>query len=448
MAWAEMAARRRGVDNGAEGVAVSRPQKIPKAVGMTSVFVSYARENQEAVKSLALDLGELDYQVWFDNELTGGQTWWDQLLAKIRECDRFAFGLSPESLDSQACKLERTYALNLGKSILPILIADDVPTDLLPTDLAQVHFVDYRAADKRALISLLKAIKRLPLPRPLPSPLPEPPAAPVSYLGSLRERVESAGQLSSQEQAELLLTLKRGLKDAKGKVGALTLLKQMRNRQDLYAWIGEEIDELVASAAVSQTESVVQRAIGEQRGSERELIPKRNSLRPPGRPPRAMRLPLSPPPTSGTIEVRIPEIGDATEAQVTKIIVKPGDLVRLDQALIEVETDKVVLEVPSPCAGTVKEILVRVGDKVATDGSLLVLEKTDWSKALDQHRQAAAQGDRDAQHVLGTTRVLVWRRTMRKRRSGIAWRPRAVTRKRSITSASCMPSGAGRQRTS
>lgn len=236
---------------------------------MTSVFVSYARENQEAVKSLALDLGELDYQVWFDNELTGGQTWWDQLLAKIRECDRFAFGLSPESLDSQACKLERTYALNLGKSILPILIADDVPTDLLPTDLAQVHFVDYRAADKRALISLLKAIKRLPLPRPLPSPLPEPPAAPVSYLGSLRERVESAGQLSSQEQAELLLTLKRGLKDAKGKVGALTLLKQMRNRQDLYAWIGEEIDELVASAAVSQTESVVQRAIGEQRGSER-----------------------------------------------------------------------------------------------------------------------------------------------------------------------------------
>lgn len=256
---------------------------------MTSVFVSYARENQEAVKSLALDLGELDYQVWFDNELTGGQTWWDQLLAKIRECDSFAFGLSPESLDSQACKLERTYALNLGKSILPILIADDVPTDLLPTDLAQVHFVDYRAADKRALISLLKAIKRLPLPRPLPSPRPEPPAAPVSYLGSLRERVESAGQLSSQEQAELLLTLKRGLKDAKGKAGALTLLKQMRNRQDLYAWIGEEIDELVASAAVS----------------------------------------------------------------------------------------------------------------LATDGSLLVLEKTDWSKALDQHRQAAAQGDRDAQHVLG-----------------------------------------------
>src|SRR5262245_4419867 len=120
---------------------------------MRSMFVSYARGDHEAIKSLAQDLTDLDHVVWYDNELTGGQAWWDQVLLKIRECDLFVFGLSPDALESQACKLERSYARSLLKDIVPILIADDVDVNLLPADLAQIHFVDYRRADKRSLIS-------------------------------------------------------------------------------------------------------------------------------------------------------------------------------------------------------------------------------------------------------------------------------------------------------
>ena len=110
---------------------------------MTTVFISYSRERYGEVKSLVEDLGALGHQAWFDHELTGGQAWWDQVLLKIRECEVFAYGLSPESLDSLACKREYAYASKLGKSVLPILVADGVSSELLPAALEELQYVDY-----------------------------------------------------------------------------------------------------------------------------------------------------------------------------------------------------------------------------------------------------------------------------------------------------------------
>jgi len=67
------------------------------------------------------------------------------------------------------------------------------------------------------------------------------------------------------------------------------------------------------------------------------------------------------------MDIKIPFLGDGiTSAVVLTIAVKPGDLVQKDQTLLELETDKAVASVPSPASGVIKELTVKVGDKVAT----------------------------------------------------------------------------------
>jgi len=74
-----------------------------------------------------------------------------------------------------------------------------------------------------------------------------------------------------------------------------------------------------------------------------------------------------------TIEIKVPDIG-ADEVEVTELLVKVGDIVTEEQSLITVEGDKASMEVPSPQAGTVKEIKVKVGDKVETGSLMMIFE--------------------------------------------------------------------------
>ncbi|MBX9901676.1 MAG: dihydrolipoyl dehydrogenase [Burkholderiaceae bacterium] len=73
-----------------------------------------------------------------------------------------------------------------------------------------------------------------------------------------------------------------------------------------------------------------------------------------------------------TIEVKVPDIGDFKEVEVIELMVKVGDSIKVDQSLITVESDKASMEIPSSHAGVIKELKVKVGDKVA-EGSLLVI---------------------------------------------------------------------------
>ena len=65
------------------------------------------------------------------------------------------------------------------------------------------------------------------------------------------------------------------------------------------------------------------------------------------------------------IEVRVPDIGDFAEVAVIELLVKPGDTVKAEQNLITVESDKASMEIPSSAAGVVKELRVKLGDKVS-----------------------------------------------------------------------------------
>jgi len=80
---------------------------------ISKIFISYHHFCKSEVCSLATDIKSLGYEVWFDDELSGGQNWWNRILKSIRECDIFVFAISKESLDSFTCKLEYKYAQEL-----------------------------------------------------------------------------------------------------------------------------------------------------------------------------------------------------------------------------------------------------------------------------------------------------------------------------------------------
>ncbi|EKK7715108.1 pyruvate dehydrogenase complex dihydrolipoyllysine-residue acetyltransferase [Cronobacter dublinensis] len=80
------------------------------------------------------------------------------------------------------------------------------------------------------------------------------------------------------------------------------------------------------------------------------------------------------------IEINVPDIG-ADEVEVTEILVKVGDKVEAEQSLITVEGDKASMEVPSPQAGVVKEIKVSVGDKVETGKLIMIFDSADGAAA-------------------------------------------------------------------
>lgn len=89
-----------------------------------------------------------------------------------------------------------------------------------------------------------------------------------------------------------------------------------------------------------------------------------------------------------TIEVKVPDIGDFKEVEVIELMVKVGDSIKVDQSLITVESDKASMEIPSSHAGVIKELKVKVGDKVA-EGSLLVILEAGASAGASASAPAA-----------------------------------------------------------
>jgi len=78
---------------------------------------------------------------------------------------------------------------------------------------------------------------------------------------------------------------------------------------------------------------------------------------------------------SQIIEAKVPDIGDYSDVPVIDVCVKVGDTVNVDDALVTLESDKATMDVPSPVAGVVKEVKIKLGDKVS-EGTLVVLIET------------------------------------------------------------------------
>jgi pyruvate dehydrogenase E2 component (dihydrolipoamide acetyltransferase) len=83
---------------------------------------------------------------------------------------------------------------------------------------------------------------------------------------------------------------------------------------------------------------------------------------------------LNPETAMNTLEIKVPDIGDFKDVPIIEVFVKPGDAVKAEDPLISLESDKATMDVPSPAAGTVKDIRVKVGDKVSQGKVILVLD--------------------------------------------------------------------------
>src|SRR4051812_45901110 len=138
--------------------------------------------------------------------------------------------------------------------------------------------------------------------------------------------------------------------------------------EELRAKIGDKISEgtVIAVIETSDTANPPPQA-GEGRvGAAAAPTPSSPAQTPPPQP--------SPASGGGSVEVKVPDIGDFKDVAVIELLVKPGDTVKVEQSLITVESDKASMEIPSSAAGTVKELKVKLGDKVKEGSLLVVLE--------------------------------------------------------------------------
>jgi pyruvate dehydrogenase E2 component (dihydrolipoamide acetyltransferase) len=116
--------------------------------------------------------------------------------------------------------------------------------------------------------------------------------------------------------------------------------------------------------------------------------------------------PASPPPAApvpsaasagGSVEVRVPDIGDFKDVAVIEVLVKAGDTVKVEQSLITVESDKASMEIPSSAAGVVRELKVKVGDKVNVGDLVAVLQGQGGAAAAPAAGAKAASASAPAQ---------------------------------------------------
>ncbi len=102
------------------------------------------------------------------------------------------------------------------------------------------------------------------------------------------------------------------------------------------------------------------------------------------------------------VEVKVPDIGDFKDVEIIEVMVKAGDVVKVDQSLLTVESDKASMEIPSTHAGVVKELRVKLGDKV-NQGSLVLMIEAEGAVAAvaapapsPQPSPASGRGGQDA----------------------------------------------------
>ena len=93
--------------------------------------------------------------------------------------------------------------------------------------------------------------------------------------------------------------------------------------------------------------------------------------------------------------VKVPDIGDVTDIHVIEILVVPGDQLDIETPLLTLESDKATMDVPSPIAGTVTEVLVAVGDSVSTDSPIVRIHGPEKSTGpTDSAPTTAVEEDR------------------------------------------------------
>jgi len=98
-------------------------------------------------------------------------------------------------------------------------------------------------------------------------------------------------------------------------------------------------------------------------------------------------------------EVLVPDIGDFKDVEVIEVLVKPGDAIDKEQSLITLESDKATMEIPSPTAGVVKELKVKVGDKISQGTPILMVEEQGSAASAPKPEPEKQEKEREKERV-------------------------------------------------
>jgi dihydrolipoamide dehydrogenase len=96
---------------------------------------------------------------------------------------------------------------------------------------------------------------------------------------------------------------------------------------------------------------------------------------------------------TATVEVKVPDIGDFKDVDVIEVLVKPGDRVDKESSLITLESDKATMEIPSPAAGVVRRLIVKIGDKVSEGSPILVLDAAETGAPSSKGKAKRGDGE-------------------------------------------------------
>lgn len=284
------------------------------------IFVSYRSVNRALVNQLVDDLVDMGHDVWYDQELQGGQTWWDMILERLRWCDLLVFALTPQSVESYPCQLEYTYANKLKKTILPVQILDGVSYKLLPVLLQERQIVMYVERDIEAYKKLAAAIRALPPTHPLPDPLPDPPAVPISPLAPLKEIIDTP-TLEFEQQVAVLHHLKGYLGNPEYDGDARLLLERLSQHAMLRASVLREIEAALKTPSVSRHTAEVP-----EFDPFADLVPPitTSSAPPANRVPVGMGGTTSPPPSADPFAMPEPAASARPDADEIEILFTPA----------------------------------------------------------------------------------------------------------------------------
>lgn len=215
-----------------------------------AVFISYSSRDRALVEGVQRALRRAHLQMWFDEELGGGEAWWREILQQIRDCEVFIVALSKNLLDSKACQAELRYAQQLGKPVLPVQVG---PMDTLRINpLSAMQVIDFRNPGLESGIELVSSVHALRAKSPpLPDSLPEDPPIPFAYLMRLASTISDPSSLSAQEQTTLVAELKAGLledgDDLSARRDLAELLRMLRDRPDVTWRTRTEVESVLAS---------------------------------------------------------------------------------------------------------------------------------------------------------------------------------------------------------
>ncbi len=215
---------------------------------MARLFVSYARRDMPVVVQLVNELREMGHEPFYDQDLTGGQRWWDVLLTRIEECDGFLPVLSDAYIDSEACRQEAQWASDVGVPILPLDLGSVGP-EMCDPHVSQTNWIRYGLEDRTSIARLARALGALP-PRTPPVPEPVRPPVPVTYLTATRQEIHDAEIMAVDRQLAIIATLRSKL-GTDDDTSARTLLTELRRRPDVAYASAVEIDHMLGTAPVS-----------------------------------------------------------------------------------------------------------------------------------------------------------------------------------------------------